>query len=127
MLVDDVISDEIPSLCTNRLNQDCVENMFSIVRGKGGHRVNPSPREFRQAFRQVMVDRLLSVSEYSNYKDDVDHFLLNLTSSSTQQTPPPTTSEQIDTATISRCIDTSSLIDTVLYQQDVNVQEENIL
>ena len=29
LLVDDVIADEIPSLCTNRLNQDCVENIFS--------------------------------------------------------------------------------------------------
>ena len=74
LLVDEIVPEDIPNLCTNRLNQDCVENMFSIVRGKGGHRDNPDPKEFRLAFRQVMVDRLLSVSEFSNCKDDVDHF-----------------------------------------------------
>ena len=37
-------------LLTNRLNQDCIENLFSIIRGKGGQRVNPSSMEFRAAF-----------------------------------------------------------------------------
>ena len=27
---------------TNTLNQDCVENLFSIIRGSGGHRDNPN-------------------------------------------------------------------------------------
>lgn len=30
-------------LLTNRLNQDCIENPFSIIRGRGGHRDNPTP------------------------------------------------------------------------------------
>ena len=46
-------------LLTSRLNQDCVENLFSIFCGKGGHRDNPDPGQFRQAFRQVMVDAIL--------------------------------------------------------------------
>ena len=33
----------LPYLLTNRLNQDCVENLFSIIHGKGGHRDNPDP------------------------------------------------------------------------------------
>ena len=65
-----------------------------------------------------MVDRLVSISEYSNCQDDVDHFLLNLMSSTapkkqTQQTP------NSQETVISGCID------TVLYQQDDNIQQEN--
>ena len=67
-----------------------------------------------------MVDRLVSISEYSNCQDDVDHFLLNLMSSTapkkqTQQTP------NSQETVISGCID------TVLYQQDDNIQQENII
>ena len=132
LLVDDILSEDIPSLCTNRLNQDCVENMFSIVRGKGGHRDNPCPAEFRFAFRQIMVDRLLSVSEYSNCKDDVDHFLLNLSSSTI------TTSASVNTATapLSTVITTHSevvqSVDAALHphiQENIQekIQEENII
>ena len=42
-------------LLTNRLNQDCVENVFSVIRGKGGQRDRPDPQQFRTAFRQVFV------------------------------------------------------------------------
>ena len=42
-------------LLTNRLNQDCVENVFSVVRGKGGQRDRPDAQQFRIAFRQVHV------------------------------------------------------------------------
>lgn len=42
-------------LLTSRLNQDCVENLFSVIRGKGSQRDNPDAREFRAAFTQVYV------------------------------------------------------------------------
>ena len=64
---------------TNRLNQDCVENLFSIIRGKGGKRDNPDAREFRASYRQVVFDQLLMLSEGSNCKVDTDDILLNLT------------------------------------------------
>ena len=67
-------------LLTNRLNQDCVENLFSIIRGKGGHRDNPDPCQFRQAFRQVMVDAILLPSPKANCEEDVDSFLLTMKS-----------------------------------------------
>ena len=37
-------------LLTNRLNQDCLENVFSILRSKGRFRDNPDPQQFRAAF-----------------------------------------------------------------------------
>ncbi|GFN88247.1 transposable element p transposase [Plakobranchus ocellatus] len=32
-------------LLTGRLNQDCLEDLFSVIRGKRGHRFNPSPQD----------------------------------------------------------------------------------
>ena len=38
-------------LLTTRLNQDCVENLFSIIRAQGAQRDNPNAGQFRAAFR----------------------------------------------------------------------------
>ena len=67
-------------LLTNRLNQDCIENMFSMIRAKGGCRDNPDPEEFRSAFRQVIMSQLLVQSDRSNCNADFDKVLLDLTS-----------------------------------------------
>ena len=34
-------------MLTNRLNQDCIENLFSVIRGRGGHRDNPTPKRIQ--------------------------------------------------------------------------------
>lgn len=65
-------------LLTNRLNQDCLENLFSIIRGKGGHRDNPDACQFRSAFRQVMVDAIMVPSAGANCQEDIDTFLVTL-------------------------------------------------
>ena len=41
-------------------------------------RNNPDPAQFRQVFRQVMVDAILVPSPKANCEEDVDSFLLNL-------------------------------------------------
>ena len=46
-------------LLTNRFNQNSLENFFSIIRGKGGHRDNPGPVEFRATYRAAAVDSIL--------------------------------------------------------------------
>jgi hypothetical protein len=81
-------------LLTNRLNQDCAENLFSIIRGKGGKRDNPDAREFRAAYRQVVFDQMLLPSKGSNCKEDEDNVLLSLTSMDMAHTSPamPSTS-----------------------------------
>ena len=66
-------------IVTNRLNQDAIENLFSVIRGKGSHHDNPDPQQFRYRLRQVMVDKILIPSKVSNCQDDVDSFLVNLT------------------------------------------------
>ena len=40
-------------LLTSRLNQDCVENLFSLIRAKGAQRDNPDAGQFRAALAQV--------------------------------------------------------------------------
>ncbi|GFS12816.1 transposable element P transposase-like Protein [Elysia marginata] len=58
-------------LLTARLNHDCLENLFSVVRGKGGRRTNPSPREFRGAIKQTTVDAILLTGEGKNCQEDI--------------------------------------------------------
>ena len=71
---------QLSYLLTNRLNQACIENLFSIIRGKGGHRDNPDASQFCIALRQVMVDAVLVPSPRANCEEDVDSFLLTLRS-----------------------------------------------
>ena len=65
-------------LLTSRLNQDPLENFFSIIRHKGIQRVNPDAAEFKAAFRQCMVDSIMQPGKNANCKEDVDKFLLTL-------------------------------------------------
>ena len=65
-------------LLTNRLNQDCIENLFSLIRAKGAQRDNPDAGQFRAAFRQVMVDNVMVPSKSANCEADVDSFICSL-------------------------------------------------
>ena len=54
LLWDDMGKQEgVKYLLTSRLNQDCLENLFSIVRAKGGARDNPNAAQFRVALAEV--------------------------------------------------------------------------
>ena len=87
-------------LCTNRLNQDCAENLLSIVRGRGGHRDNPTPEQFRGAFRQIVVEQLLIPSENSNCKFDIDKVLLDISSISTMPAAPSIPENDVQSASV---------------------------
>ncbi|GFR82706.1 transposable element P transposase-like Protein [Elysia marginata] len=65
-------------LLTDRLNQDCLENLFAVIRSKGGNRFNPEAYEFKAALRQCMVDSVMTSSERQNCKEDLDSFLFSL-------------------------------------------------
>ena len=69
---------EFRFLLTNRLNKDCVGNLFSIIRAKGAQRDNPDAGQFRAAFRQVMVDMVMIPSKGGNYEEEVDKFICTL-------------------------------------------------
>lgn len=67
-------------LLTNRLNQDCAESLFSVIRGRGGFRDNPNPEQFRATFRHIVVDKLFAESSFSNCQFDCDKVLLDISS-----------------------------------------------
>jgi len=75
-------------LMTNRLNQDCLENLFSVIRRKGGHGDNPTASQFRHHLRQAMVDSILLHSNSSNCAEDADSFLLTLSAFSEERRQP---------------------------------------
>ena len=117
-------------LLTNRLNQDCIENLFSIIRAKCGLRDNPDCGQFRAAFRQVMVDMVMIPSKLANCENDVDKFLCSLSNIKEALNP-------IDIGQAS-----TSFLDTLAYNvksilsvctiptendQGLSLQESNIL
>lgn len=63
-------------LFTRRLTQDCVENLFCIIRSKGGNNVIPNSVKFRCNLRLIMVNQLLEPSTDSNSEVDACTFLL---------------------------------------------------
>ena len=62
-----------------------MENLFSVIRGKGGHGDNPNPKQFRLFLRQVMVDSILVQSKSSNCAEEGERFLLTLSSMTAQR------------------------------------------
>ena len=62
-------------IITNRLNQDAVENLFSIIRAKWGSRDHPTPTQFRSAYRQGVFDNILMPPKRSNCIPDCDIFI----------------------------------------------------
>lgn len=62
-------------LLTNRLNQDPLENMFSIMRQKNGYTKNPSARMFRSCFANICSFSLMKASDECNCELDEDEFL----------------------------------------------------
>ena len=67
-------------ILTNRLNQDCVENLFCIIRGRGGHRDNPDSQQLKGAFKFVVADKLFVQNTGSNCFPDGDKILLDVSS-----------------------------------------------
>ena len=70
--------EKLQFILTGRLNQDCVENLFSIIRGKGGCCDNPDVEYFKAAFKLVVADKLFLQDDTSNCKVHNDTVLLNI-------------------------------------------------
>jgi hypothetical protein len=68
-------------LFTRRLNQDCLENLFSVVRHKGGNCTNPTPIHFSRIFKQITCDKLLKPVATGNCEIDVTEVLQTMCNS----------------------------------------------
>ena len=53
----------VQELRTRQLNQDCVENLFSIIRSKCGARDNPDAQQFRAARKKVCFQENIDAKE----------------------------------------------------------------
>ena len=73
----DLQNSEFKYLLTNRLNQDCLENLFLILRSKGRFTDNPDPQQFRAAFRHAIIDKLFVLRTSANCVLDADKILLD--------------------------------------------------
>ena len=65
---------------TSRLYQDCTENLFSVIHGKGSFRDNPDAIQFKDAFKYVVADKLFVQSGKSNCKVDNYEILMDISS-----------------------------------------------
>ena len=65
-------------LCTRKLNQDPLENCFSFIRAIGGFSANPDPKQFADAYKQVLIKNCISQSELSNCESDTNLLLLEV-------------------------------------------------
>ena len=61
---------------TNRLNQDALENFFSLIRAKNRNDDRPDSSRFESAFRSLSVESIFNLSKNSNCEDDWDNFLI---------------------------------------------------
>jgi len=75
-------------LMTGRLTQDCVENLFSSIRGKGD--AHPSPVLFRHNLRLISLSQYMSIVPASSYDTgDGTYFLDFLKSQPRRASEPP--------------------------------------
>ncbi|XP_042148938.1 uncharacterized protein LOC115326947 [Ixodes scapularis] len=65
-------------LLTRHLNQDALENTFSVIRSKSGANANSSCRQFQAAFRHLLVSNLFKLSDKSNCEEDMATLLAAL-------------------------------------------------
>eukprot|EP00102_Acyrthosiphon_pisum_P020139 XP_016657349.1 PREDICTED: uncharacterized protein LOC107882849 [Acyrthosiphon pisum] len=63
---------KIDFLLTRRLTQDCIENVFSVVRAKGDNNVSPDATKFHSAIRMCMYNTLLEPSKSGNCESECD-------------------------------------------------------
>ena len=80
-------------LLTGRLNQYCLENIFSQIRSKGGHRFNLSAREFRFAYRNLCSTLMLASIPSANCEYDEDGMLTSLSRLSSEASSDPADSD----------------------------------
>ena len=65
-------------LCTRRLNQDPLENLFGVIRQRGGNMDNPDPTQFRHAYKHVIINNLMTAPPTANCEADSDGLVAGL-------------------------------------------------
>lgn len=82
-LYTDILLENYTFILTSRLQQDPIENLFSVIRSRGGYNNNPTTKGFRQALQQNMFVRILDPIVAGNCEVDDDEQLDLLQNSDT--------------------------------------------
>ena len=77
LLMSDLLKSTISAkfLLTSRLNQDVIENLFSLIRSHGGNNSNPSVYEVNYTIAKIMTMRIIFATRNSNCDNDDDEFV----------------------------------------------------
>ena len=75
-------------MCTRRLNQNCLENLFGAIRQRNGENDQPNPSQFRHAYRTVSMTTMLKPTDGGNCEPDADCMLAIVTSSAARPDRP---------------------------------------
>lgn len=88
-------------LLTSRLNQDPLENLFSILRRRSGFNSNPTASQFRQNLQSVINMTLMKSPASANCEPDSDTSLLSPAevAAATKITDPDTSTQSEDLIT----------------------------
>jgi hypothetical protein len=81
LLFDELVTQEntLNYLLTRRMNQDPLENFFSIIRRRGGYDRNPTAFSFKNNMRHIFLSNLKSADINGNCEEDDDIFLTPMT------------------------------------------------
>lgn len=108
-------------LMTNRLNQDCLENSFSVIRQKGGFRDSPDTEQFKASVKALMTENLMRSGQVTNCEEDFDEVLLCAGSFSSWNLP----SEVIVEEGAGESAEQSQLDDPVDAAEGMEIFEKN--
>ena len=72
-------------LCTRKLNQNPHENCLSFIRAKGEFSANPDPKQFADAYKQMLIKSCISQSELSNCESETNSLLLEVFGTQSKQ------------------------------------------
>ncbi|CAI6355384.1 unnamed protein product [Macrosiphum euphorbiae] len=110
-------------LLTSGLNQDIIENTFSVFRQREGFNRNPTARTFKTSFRFQAKHNLMKATESSNCENDFDYNLFDPGSQNATISTPNT-----DTDTLVESVSDSfvSSEEEGDFNQCLNNKEEQI-
>lgn len=104
-------------LCTRRLNQDGLENFFSVIRQVNGGNYLPDPTQFRHAYRKSAINSALRPSALSNCEPDCDELMAALSSLAARTTVSnvlPKVRLDMNPPTVSDAVEVDAVLSNVL-------------
>lgn len=108
----DLVPVQLDFLLTSRFSQDCVENLFSLVRSKSPV---PTPREFKYALKTITVAQYLKPVYSGNYDFDEREYLGDLLPTEIRPPAPSVDLDAVSDVVLGDARSVSELDKDILY------------